>query len=80
HKDLYYTKGIRTTAGSKILNSFVPVYDSTVATKLHEAGTVLLGKVQSHEFAAGLTTTSPNFGPCLNPGNTVLVPGGSSGG
>ncbi len=80
HKDLYYTKGIRTTAGSKILNSFVPDYDSTVAAKLHEAGTVLLGKVQTHEFAAGLTTTSPHFGPCLNPWNTELVTGGSSGG
>ncbi|MDQ0889816.1 aspartyl-tRNA(Asn)/glutamyl-tRNA(Gln) amidotransferase subunit A [Paenibacillus sp. V4I9] len=80
HKDLYYTKGIRTTASSKILKDFVPDYDSTVVTKLHEAGTVLLGKVQTHEFAAGMTTSSPHFGPCRNPWNLELVPGGSSGG
>ncbi|WP_312430027.1 amidase [Lacrimispora sp.] len=80
HKDLYYTKGIRTTAGSKILKDFVPDYDATVVTKLHEAGAVLLGKVQTHEFAAGMTTSSKYFGPCRNPWNTDLVPGGSSGG
>ncbi|MCY8522554.1 amidase [Bacillus atrophaeus] len=80
HKDLYYTKGIRTTASSKILKDFVPDYDSTVAAKLADAGTVLLGKVQTHEFAAGMTTNSEYFGPCLNPWNPDVVPGGSSGG
>lgn len=80
HKDLYYTKGIRTTAGSKILKDFVPDFDATVVAKLHEAGAVLLGKVQTHEFAAGMTTSSEYFGPCRNPWNTDLVPGGSSGG
>lgn len=80
HKDLYYTKGIRTTAGSKILNNFVPDYDATAVVKLHEAGAVLLGKVQTHEFAAGMTTSSEHFGPCRNPWNPNLVPGGSSGG
>ncbi|QDY82685.1 amidase [Paenibacillus polymyxa] len=80
HKDLYYTKGIRTTASSKILKDFVTDYDSTVVAKLHEAGTILLGKVQTHEFAAGMTTSSPHFGPCRNPWNLELVPGGSSGG
>jgi len=80
HKDLYYTKGIRTTASSKILADFVPDYDSTAVAKLAAAGTVLLGKVQTHEFASGTTTNSPHFGPCRNPWNLERVPGGSSGG
>ncbi|THF74159.1 amidase [Cohnella fermenti] len=80
HKDLYYTKGIRTTASSKILKDFVPDYDSTAVAKLAEAGTVLLGKVQTHEFASGTTTNSPHFGACSNPWNLARVPGGSSGG
>ncbi|MBB6735400.1 amidase [Cohnella zeiphila] len=80
HKDLYYTKGIRTTASSKILKDFVPDYDSTAVAKLAEAGTVLLGKVQTHEFASGTTTNSVHFGPCRNPWNLERVPGGSSGG
>lgn len=80
HKDLYYTKGIRTTGSSKILEDFVPDYDSTVVAKLNDAGTVLLGKVQTHEFAAGGTTDSPHFGPCHNPWDLERVPGGSSGG
>lgn len=80
HKDLYYTKGIRTTASSKILKDFVPEYDATAVAKLAEAGTVLLGKVQTHEFASGTTTNSPHFGACRNPWNLERVPGGSSGG
>ncbi|MCY1713649.1 amidase [Caproiciproducens galactitolivorans] len=80
HKDLYYTKGIRTTAGSKILKDFIPDYDATVVAKLQEAGAVLLGKAQTHEFAAGMTTSSKYFGPCRNPWNLDRVPGGSSGG
>jgi aspartyl-tRNA(Asn)/glutamyl-tRNA(Gln) amidotransferase subunit A len=80
HKDLYYTKGIRTTASSKILQDFVPDYDATVVEKLQDAGTILLGKVQTHEFAAGATTSSPHFAPCHNPWNLDRVPGGSSGG
>jgi aspartyl-tRNA(Asn)/glutamyl-tRNA(Gln) amidotransferase subunit A len=80
HKDLYYTKNIRTTASSKILKDFVPDYDATTVAKLHEAGTILLGKVQTHEFASGATTQSPHFGPCKNPWNLDRVPGGSSGG
>jgi aspartyl-tRNA(Asn)/glutamyl-tRNA(Gln) amidotransferase subunit A len=80
HKDLYYTKGIRTTCSSKILKDFVPDYDATSVGKLKDAGTVLLGKVQTHEFASGATTSSPHFGPCLNPWNLERVPGGSSGG
>ncbi|MDI4649521.1 amidase [Cohnella hashimotonis] len=80
HKDLYYTKGIRTTCSSKILADFVPDHDATTVAKLHAAGSVLLGKVQTHEFACGASTSSPHFGPCLNPWNTDHVPGGSSGG
>lgn len=80
HKDLYCTKGIRTTAGSKILEDFVPDHDATAVVKLREAGAVLLGKAQTHEFAAGMTTSSKYFGPCRNPWNPDLVPGGSSGG
>ncbi|MCL6625008.1 amidase [Alicyclobacillus shizuokensis] len=80
HKDLYYTKGIRTTASSKILEDFIPDYDATVVEKLADAGSILLGKVQTHEFAAGGTTDSPHFGPCHNPWDVDRVPGGSSGG
>ncbi|MFD1678081.1 amidase [Alicyclobacillus fodiniaquatilis] len=80
HKDLYYTKGIRTTASSKILADFIPDYDATVVAKLADAGAVMLGKVQTHEFAAGGATDSPHFGPCHNPWNLERVPGGSSGG
>lgn len=80
HKDIVYTRGIRTTASSKLLENFVPDTDATVATRLAEAGTVLLGKVQTHEFAAGATTDSPHFGPCRNPWDKERTPGGSSGG
>jgi aspartyl-tRNA(Asn)/glutamyl-tRNA(Gln) amidotransferase subunit A len=80
HKDLYYTKGIRTTASSQILKNFVPDYDSTAVKNLSDAGVILLGKVQTHEFAAGAFTDSPHFGPCHNPWNLDRVPGGSSGG
>lgn len=53
HKDLLYTHGIRTTAGSRVLRDFVPDHDATVVRKLREAGTILLGKLKLHEFAAG---------------------------
>lgn len=80
HKDIYYTKGIRTTVSSKILENFVPDSDATTVRKLSEAGAILLGKVQTHEFAAGTTTNSPHFGPCHNPWDLNKSPGGSSGG
>ncbi|MGN7164807.1 amidase [Paenibacillus cellulositrophicus] len=80
HKDIYNTQGIRTAVGSKILETFVPDTDATVVRKLGEAGAVLLGKVQTHEFAAGTLTNSPHFGPCRNPWNLEKSPGGSSGG
>jgi len=79
-KDLCYTKGILTTGGSKIFAEFVPEFDCTVWARLHQAGAVLLGKLNLHEFAAGATTTNPHFGACRNPYNLERVPGGSSGG
>jgi len=79
-KDLCYTKGILTTGGSKIFAEFLPEFDCTVWARLHQAGAVLLGKLNLHEFAAGATTTNPHFGICRNPYNLERVPGGSSGG
>ncbi|HMI50178.1 MAG TPA: amidase [Candidatus Saccharimonadales bacterium] len=79
-KDNIYTKDIRTTAGSKILRDFVPLRDAQVVTKLREAGAVLLGKTNMHEFAYGVTTNNPHFGPTRNPWDLARIPGGSSGG
>jgi aspartyl-tRNA(Asn)/glutamyl-tRNA(Gln) amidotransferase subunit A len=79
-KDLIYTRGIRTTAGSKILADFVPEYDGTIVEKLYEAGAVLIGKTALHEFAYGITNENPHYGPTRNPWNTERVSGGSSGG
>ncbi len=79
-KDLVYTAGVRTTAGSKILEHFVPGYDATVVSKLREAGAVLIGKTALHEFAYGITNDNPHFGPTRNPWDPSRVSGGSSGG
>jgi aspartyl-tRNA(Asn)/glutamyl-tRNA(Gln) amidotransferase subunit A len=79
-KDIFATADIRTTAGSKILADWVPDADSTVTRKLHEAGAVLLGKLNTHEFAYGATTNNPHYGPTRNPWNRERIPGGSSGG
>src|SRR5215207_444381 len=62
-KDLYLTKGIRTTGGSKILGDFIPGHDSAVGERLREAGSVLVGKNHMHEFAFGTTNLSPHYGP-----------------
>ena len=80
NKDLYCTKGIRTTAASKILSKFVPPYESTVSQKLKDAGTVMLGKVNTDQFAMGGSTVTSYFGATKNPWGLDLVPGGSSGG
>jgi aspartyl-tRNA(Asn)/glutamyl-tRNA(Gln) amidotransferase subunit A len=79
-KDLCYTKGIRTTGGSKILADFMPEYDSTVWSRLKEQGAVLLGKLNLHEFAYGVTSSNPHHGFVHNPYNLDHIPGGSSGG
>jgi aspartyl-tRNA(Asn)/glutamyl-tRNA(Gln) amidotransferase subunit A len=84
-KDLFATKGVRTTACSKILGNFVPTYESTVTSRLWRDGAVMLGKLNNDEFAMGSSNETSCFGPVANPwrregSNTMLVPGGSSGG
>src|SRR5579863_605933 len=79
-KDLCYTNGILTTGGSKIFADFVPDHDSTVWARLKGQGAVLLGKLNLHEFAYGVTSTNPHWGAVHNPYNLLHIPGGSSGG
>src|SRR5579859_2724468 len=79
-KDNIYTAGIRTTAGSKILKDFVPTEDADVVRQLKNAGAVILGKTSMHEFAYGVTSNNPHFGPVHNPWDLSRIPGGSSGG
>ncbi|MEQ8823378.1 MAG: Asp-tRNA(Asn)/Glu-tRNA(Gln) amidotransferase subunit GatA [Filomicrobium sp.] len=84
-KDLFCTKGIRTTACSNVLNEFKPVYESTVTSNLWDAGAVMLGKLNNDEFAMGSSNETSAFGPAVNPWrrdgkDDKLVPGGSSGG
>jgi aspartyl-tRNA(Asn)/glutamyl-tRNA(Gln) amidotransferase subunit A len=82
-KDLFCTKGIKTTASSKILSNFIPTYESTVTEKLWNEDAILIGKLNSDEFAMGSSNETSSFGNVLNPyrlNNENLVPGGSSGG
>ncbi|MGH7817702.1 MAG: amidase, partial [Candidatus Binatia bacterium] len=79
-KDLYMTKGIRTTCHSAVLENWIPDHDATTVTKLKEAGTVLLGKLGMHEFAFGGPSVDAPFAAVRNPWNTAHIPGGSSSG
>jgi aspartyl-tRNA(Asn)/glutamyl-tRNA(Gln) amidotransferase subunit A len=84
-KDMFATKDVRTTAGSRILDNFVPTYESTVTANLWRDGAVMLGKLNNDEFAMGSSNETSFFGPVISPwrrkgSNTPLVPGGSSGG
>ena len=79
-KDNIVTKGLRTTAASQFLSNYNPIYDSTAASKLLEAGAVTIGKLNMDEFAMGGSNENSSFRPVRNPWNTDYVPGGSSGG
>jgi aspartyl-tRNA(Asn)/glutamyl-tRNA(Gln) amidotransferase subunit A len=79
-KDNFWTRGVRTTAGSTILANWVPNADSDVAKSLAEAGAILLGKTNMHEFAYGITGENPHYGSSRNPWAPERISGGSSGG
>ncbi len=79
-KDNIWTRGVRTTAGSQILKDFAPNADAEVAARLARSGAILIGKTNLHEFAYGITSNNPHFGPVRNPWDRKHIPGGSSGG
>jgi aspartyl-tRNA(Asn)/glutamyl-tRNA(Gln) amidotransferase subunit A len=80
HKDLLYTRGVPTTAGSLLFRDFVPTYDATVVERFKAAGAICVAKTNLHELAYGITSRNPHFGAVLNPRDTSRIPGGSSGG
>jgi aspartyl-tRNA(Asn)/glutamyl-tRNA(Gln) amidotransferase subunit A len=79
-KDNIWTRNLRTTVGSLILRDFLPSEDATVVRKLRRAGAIVLGKTNLHEFAYGVTSENPHYGPVRNPWKTDRIAGGSSGG
>ena len=80
YKDLFSTKGVRTTGGSLLFKDFIPEHDATVVGKLRAGGAISLGKLNQHELAYGTTSKNPHFGFVLNPRDPEHIPGGSSGG
>jgi len=80
HKDLFLTRGVRTTAASKVLESFVPEYSATAVKKYEESGSIMIGKTNCDAWAHGASGENSDFGPTLNPWNKKYVPGGSSSG
>ena len=79
-KDVFATKDLRTTAGSKVLANWIPAYDAEAVVRLRAAGAVILGKNHMHEFAYGVSSDNPHYGPARNPWDPSRIPGGSSGG
>ena len=80
YKDNIFTRGVRTTIGSKIFADFVPDIDAEIVSQLNTAGSIVIGKTGLHELAYGVTSNNPHFGPVRNPWNPERIPGGSSGG
>jgi aspartyl-tRNA(Asn)/glutamyl-tRNA(Gln) amidotransferase subunit A len=79
-KDVFCTKGVRTTCGSAVFADHIPDHDAAVVERLQAAGAVLMGKAAQHELAYGITSNNPHFGAVRNPWDTERIPGGSSGG
>jgi len=80
HKDLFETKGVRTTAGSRLYDDYIPEQNAAIVQQLEDAGAIMLGKTNTHELGGGVTTINPFFGATRNPVDPSRIPGGSSGG